>query len=303
MDAVKMINTIEDLHTLFGYQGPHNAYITLINLYETHIQEELRSTKFSLNLYTITMKKNKDCWLKYGRQVYDFSAGSLLFTSPGQVLLLESIYKDLQCEGWMLCFHPDLIRNTHIEKKMDDYTYFSYDTFEALHLSNDETRVIDDVVDKISQEYTLAEDVFSAPILLSYIEVLLSYSSRFYGRQFETRMKADPDYLVRLEHLLKEAFASGEQPPHIPTVKDLARQLGYSPNYLSDMLRKETGQTASEHIQRFMLDRAKSLLADKTLTINEISYLLGFEQQANFSKFFKGKEGVSPSQFRRQQNA
>jgi len=300
MDSVKKIETIDALHELFGYEGIANPYITLIDLEETHLREELKSLKFSLNLYTITMKRNKDCWLKYGRQVYDFSEGSLLFTAPGQVFLLDSVYGDLQCEGWMLCFHPDLIRHSLLEDKMVEYTYFSYDTYEALHLSNQETAMIHDVIQNITKEYTLAEDDFSKSILISYIEVLLNYSSRFYARQFETRTKSNKDYLIRFEEILRRTFSETNENPHIPSVKEIARMLGYSPNYLSDMLKKETGLTTSEHIQSYIIEKAKSLLADQSLTINEISMILGFEQQANFSKFFKGKVGVSPSIYRRQ---
>jgi len=300
MDSVKQINSIADLHELFGYQAKANSYITLINLQETHLREELKNFKFAINLYTITLKQNKDCWLKYGRQVYDFSGGSLLFTAPGQVFLLDSVYGDLHCDGWMLCFHPDLIRNSHIEKKMDEYTYFSYDTYEALHLSDSETLMIQDVTDNIIKEYSLSEDDFSKSILISYVEVLLNYSSRFYARQFETRTKANKDFLIQFEDLLRDAFKESREDYHIPSVKEIASQLGYSPNYLSDMLKKETGLSASEHIQHYMMEKAKSMLADKSLTINEISLILGFEQQANFSKFFKSKEGISPSVYRRE---
>lgn len=299
MDTVKQINSISDLHELFGYDGFVNPYITLINLDKTNLREELRSLKFSINLYTITMKNSKECWLKYGRQVYDFSAGSLLFTSPGQVFLLDSVYDDLHCEGWMLCFHPDLIRDSHIEEKMIEYTYFSYDTYEALHLSNQETLMVNEVINNITKEYTLSEDDFSKSILLSYIEVLLNYSSRFYARQFETRSKSNKDYLIKFEEILKKAFRDTSNFNHIPSVKEIAKELGYSPNYLSDMLKKETGLTGSEHIQNHMLEKAKSLLVNKSLTINDISIILGFEQQSNFSKFFKSKTGKSPSIYRK----
>ncbi|WP_240841752.1 AraC family transcriptional regulator [Acidaminobacter sp. JC074] len=299
MDSVKQIDTINDLHDLFGYEGNINPYVSLINLEKTNLREELRSLKFSINLYTITMKDNKDCWLKYGRQVYDFSAGSLLFTAPGQVFLLDSVYDDLHCEGWMLCFHPDLIRNSHVEDKMSEYTYFSYDTYEALHLSSQENNMITEVINNISKETALSVDTFSQSILLSYLEVLLSYSSRFYARQFETRSKSNKDYLIQFEEILRKAFSEETEDNHIPSVKEIANMLGYSPNYLSDMLKKETGQTASEYIQKYMVDKAKSLLINKEITINEISIILGFEQQANFSKFFKGKTGQSPSIYRK----
>ncbi len=84
----------------------------------------------------------------------------------------------------------------------------------------------------------------------------------------------------------------------VPNVQYLAKQLNLSSNYLSDLLKKETGKTAQEHIHLFVIERAKNTLLNSGQSISEIGYSLGFEYPQHFSNLFKLKTGMSPSEFR-----
>jgi AraC-like DNA-binding protein len=74
--------------------------------------------------------------------------------------------------------------------------------------------------------------------------------------------------------------------------------MGYSANYLSDLLRKETGKTTREHIQLVVIEKAKDLLLGSDKTVSQIAFDLGFEYPQHFSKLFRSKTGQSPAQFR-----
>jgi AraC-like DNA-binding protein len=295
------IESISTLHKIIGYEKPKHPLITLIdfkNLDTTNINIDEKSMSYIANYYMISLKNCTDCILKYGRKYYDFEEGSLIFTSPGQKLLVEGNPKNI--DGWMLCFHPDLIRGSTLESKIDEYSFFSYDTSEALHLSQKEKDIINNIANTIKLEYTQNIDVYSKDLIVSNIEVLLNYAKRFYGRQFITRTAINKDLIVKFEQILKNRFKDELLEENgIPTVKELAMRMGYSTNYLGDLLKKETGKSTQEHIQFMLLERAKSLLVGSNESVSQIAYSLGFEYPAHFSKFFKSKTGISPVQYRK----
>lgn len=201
--------------------------------------------------------------------------------------------------GWGLFFHPDLIRGTSLGNKMKEYTFFSYEVNEALHLSDKEKQTLLDCVNKLENELTENIDKHSQTLITSNIELLLNYCSRYYDRQFITRKKANTDLLVRFENSLSSYFNSHElQKKGLPSVKYFAEQLFLSPNYLSDLLKKETGKNAQDHIHYYLIEEAKNNLLNTNDSVNEIAYKLGFEYPQYFSKLFKSKTGMTAVEYR-----
>ncbi|MBR8537804.1 AraC family transcriptional regulator [Carboxylicivirga sediminis] len=201
--------------------------------------------------------------------------------------------------GWSLNFHPDLIRRSHLGQHIDDYSFFSYEVNEALHLSDMEKQTIGEIRDKIIHEYRANIDKHSQKLIISNIELMLDYCTRFYDRQFYTRENLNKDTISRFERLLKEYYASDKPlETGLPTVKYCGAELNLSANYLSDLLKKETGRNTQEHIHNFIVDRAKTNLLNTTEPVSQIAYSLGFEYPQHFSKVFKKKTGVSPAEYR-----
>lgn len=136
-------------------------------------------------------------------------------------------------------------------------------------------------------------------MIISNLELLLNYCSRFYDRQFFTRSKVNKDIVQKFESLLNEYFAQETLiNAGMPDVKFFASQLHLSPDYLSDLLHRYTGKTTQEYIHLKLVDTAKSLLWSTEKPISEIAYALGFEYPSHFTKVFKTKTGLSPQQYR-----
>ena len=300
MDSIFRIDSISILHELLGYDKPKHPLITLIDLNNINPTIAYRNKQFVIGFYTITLKNGIACDVKYGRRYYDFREGSLMFMAPEQVTAVDYSRDKKEAEGWMLCFHPDLIRKSVLDSKMKEFTFFSYDTSEALHLSEKEKEIITNIVETIKNEFSQNIDVYSQDLIVSNIEVLLNYCNRFYGRQFITRTTVNKDVISHFDTLLREYFNSESlEEKGIPSVKHLAKEMGYSANYLSDLLKKETGKNTQEHIHFQLLEKAKTLLLGTSEPISQIAYTLGFEYPAHFSKFFKAKTGMSPMAFRK----
>ncbi|WP_234123637.1 helix-turn-helix domain-containing protein [Clostridium hydrogenum] len=294
------IDSISFLHELLGCEKPKHPLISLIDLDKINPKEEYYNVSFSMNYYMISLKNNIDCELIYGKKYFDFDEGSLIFTAPGQMIAKGKINEDNKTNGWMLCFHPDLIRGSSLWHKMSEYSFFEYDANEALQLSDLEKEIIESIIKNIHMEYSGNLDMYSNDLIVSNLEVLLNYAKRFYGRQFITRTAVIKESIAKFEILLSEQCSvESIEKAGMPSVKGLAQAMGYSPNYLSDMLKKETGKTTQEYIKLQVLELAKKLLITTNEPIYCIAYKLGFEQPSSFTKFFKIQLGVSPTDFRK----
>jgi AraC-like DNA-binding protein len=257
-------------------------------------------TRVSADFYTIMFKNYCANHVKYGRQSLDFQDGSLICIGPKQVLEMDTeIEQKDDMMGWGLFFHPDLLRGTSLGQKMKEYTFFSYEMNEALHLSDKEKQILFDCVQKIETELQENIDVHSQTLIVSNIELLLNYCARYYGRQFITRKNNNSTTVQRIERLLQDYFKSENlKEKGLPTVKYLADEVHLSASYLSDLLKKETGMNAQDHIHYYLIEEAKAILLSTDQSVGEVAYALGFEYPQYFSKLFKLKTGQTPIQFR-----
>lgn len=296
-----IINSISQAHQSMGLPAPKHPLVSVVRTKDFNTQQDFRGIKIINNLYQVTLKQQGCGNLYYGKNSYDYEEGTLVFTSPGQVTMFEGELpaEEASSTGWTLAFHPDLIRRSSLVDKMSKYSFFNYEVNEALHLSSEELKTIEDLLDKIIIEYSQNLDKHSQNLILSNIELLLDYCTRFYDRQFYTRSNLHLDYVSKFEKTLKRYFDTGQaNEKGLPHVANLAQELNFSANYLSDLLKKETGKTAQEHIHLFVIEKAKNELLSSKNSISQIGYALGFEYPQHFSNLFKLKTGLSPSEYR-----
>ncbi|MCH4889864.1 helix-turn-helix domain-containing protein [Acidaminobacter sp. JC074] len=297
MEKMLHIKTITDIHKLLGDKKADHPLITVIDVERIAIFDKADQIKYRTDCYTIALKNGGECEIKYGRQTYDFTEGSLVFTKPGQVSEIESDGNGKKPTGWILCFHRDLLRGSDLLDKMGGYTYFDYSNNEALHLSEKEKLMITSIKDVIETEFSQNLDVYSNKLILSNLETLLNYCERFYGRQFITRSPVIKEGYTLFDKLLRDRLSVIED-FGIPTVAEFAEKMGYSTNYFSDMILKETGRRPGDHIHDAIIDMAKNLLLGTDQTVADIAYGLGYNYPGHFSKFFKKKVGLSPKEYR-----
>lgn len=302
MSTILNIETITRAHEAMGLASPKHPLVTVVMPRDFKVTEGLHGVKIVPSFYQVMFKKGSCGVLNYGRNSYDYEDGTLIFTSPGQSMEVQSDSGDTELvhEGWTLAFHPDILRNSSLAAKIEEYNFFHYEVHEALHLSDEERQTIEELRDKIIREYSQNLDRHSQKLIVANIELLLDYCLRFYDRQFITRTNLNSDFISKFERILKGYYTSDLEVQGLPTVHFCAQQLNLSANYLSDLLKKETGKTAQEHIHLFILDKAKTKLRNGSESISEIAYSLGFEYPQHFSNLFKAKTGFSPRAYRNQ---
>jgi len=294
-------HTITEYHRAAGLPKPAHPLISLVHMED--LNRPLAEGPFSLtyDFYSISLKRMKNAKFKYGQQASDFDEGVLFFMSPGQVFGMD-IEKGTvmhRPEGWIILIHPDFLWNTALAKTIKQYEFFNYSVYEALYLSDKEETMLTAIAQNIEQEYHANIDRFSQSVIIAQLELLLTYSERFYQRQFITRKIASHEILIKLEDLLTNYFNSGALAQKgLPSVTYIAETLNISPGYLSGLLKSLTGQNTQQHLHNKLIDLAKEKLSTTNLSISEIAYELGFEHLQSFSKLFKTKTSFSPMEFR-----
>lgn len=288
-DTVKRYNEQEHMETL-------HPLVSVIRFNET---PKILKLKAYFGLYAIFLKLAKCGEMTYGCQPYDYDDGTIVFIGPGQVYSIDGGKEPITPKGYGLVFHPDLIKGTHLGKTIREYSFFSYEVNEALHLSKKERNSLIENFKKIAEEIKMNIDNHSKALIVSNIELLLKYCMRYYDRQFITRSNVNKDILVRFENLLYDYFKSGKaEASGLPSVSWCANQLHLSANYFGDLIKKETGTTALDYLQSKLIDEAKTRIFDGRKTINEVAIGLGFKYQQHFTRLFKQKTGMTPNEFR-----
>ena len=299
MNTPEKVSSISTLHQFLGLEKPANPLISVFNFDDVNLESKTFLNAISTDFYVIALKK--DCAggkCRYGQQYYDFDEGIMYFIAPHQVLRFDDILLN-KVRGFVLLVHPDFLHGYGLAANIKEYGYFSYSANEALHLSVKEEKTIFDIIANIEQEIDINMDSFTQDLLVSNLELLLKYCDRYYNRQFLTRRKVNSDLLSKLEQLLDDYFKNDNLSINgIPSVHSIADKLHLSANYLSDMLRVQTGQTTQQHIQNRLIEKAKELLSNTSISVSEIAYQLGFEHPQSFHRLFKSRTSLSPLQFR-----
>jgi len=295
MDNLRRFETISDYNAFNNNETLH----PLVSVVDLSKASPRQGSKMYFGFYTIFLKELKCGDMVYGRHTYDYQEGTLVFLAPGQVAGINSNGETYQPKGYALIFHPDLIHGTPLGRHIQDYTFFGYQSNESLHLSERERKIVLDCFAKIEYELEHAIDKHSKRLIVSNIELFLSYAVRFYERQFITRDNAHKGILEGLENLLNDYFLSDKpQTIGLPSVTYCASELNLSANYLGDLVKKETGKSAQDYIQAKVMDVAKERIFDQTKSVNQVASELGFKYSQHFTRFFKQRAGVTPNEYR-----
>jgi AraC family transcriptional activator of pobA len=295
MNNLRRFETVNDYNVFNNNETLH----PLVSVVDLSKADPRQASNMYFGFYTVFLKDVKCGDIRYGRNTYDYQEGTLVFIAPGQIISVDNKGETYQPKGYALIFHADLIHGTALGRHMQDYTFFGYQSNEALHLSERERKLVLDVFAKIKYELEHAIDKHSKRLVVSNIEMLLNYCIRFYDRQFITRENVHHGILEKFETSLNEYYQSEKpQTLGLPSVAFFASELNLSPGYFGDLIKKETGKTAQEYIQSKLIDVAKERVFDRNKSVNEIAYELGFKYPQHFTRLFKQRVGQTPNEYR-----
>ena len=295
-----MMNEFKGVHKTSGLPMSENPLLRLITCIDTCPDTcGLTKNEYMTDFYTIAFKKVISGNFYYGRTKYDHTEGSMTYIKPGQAVELKNIR--LQGSGFTIMFHPDFLNGEALHQTIKKYSFFDYQTHEALHISAHEEEIMWELFRKIEIEYNNSQDDYSKEIIIGHIEAILRYSQRYYKRQFANRNELTGTVISKFNDAIRKYFENGAlQDNGLPTVAAIAAQLTMSPSYLSDLLRQETGKSAIDHIHSYVISEAKNLLIGADLTVAQIAYQLGFENPPYFSRLFRKETGLNPVAYRNQ---
>ncbi|HVS92149.1 MAG TPA: helix-turn-helix transcriptional regulator [Mucilaginibacter sp.] len=296
MENIRRFDTISQYNDFNQHETRH-PLVTVVDLSKATPRQHYR---MYFGFYIVFLKDVKCGDLRYGRHLYDYQEGTLAFMAPGQMAGVETADDNyFQPTGYALAFHSDLIRGTALGKHIRDYTFFLYESHEALHLSERERQIVLDCFAKIDMELNQSIDKHSKTLIANNIELFLNYCMRFYDRQFITRDNVHKGILEKFESLLNGYFDS-DKPQNIglPSVAWCAEQVNLSSNYFGDLVKKETGRSAQEYILAKLMDVAKEKIFDRNKSVSEVAYELGFKYPQHFTRLFKQRVGQTPNEYR-----
>ena len=289
------IETVSQYNEMLGVETSH----PLVSVIDLSKAKPMRHMRHTFSFYVVFLKDEKNCELIYGRQRYDYQKGSVVCLAPGQVIGIEDTGEEFQPKGWALCFDQELIKGTSLGRNMTEYSFFSYEVNEALHLSEDERAQFVDCLGKIRAELDHPADRLSKRLITNHIELLLNYCLRFYERQFVTREPINQDILTHFESLLDEYFANGKaKSDGLPSVRYCASELCLSAGYFGDLVKKETGKSAQAYIQQKVISIAKERILCPRYSITQVAYELGFQYPQHFTRLFKKLTGQTPNEYK-----
>lgn len=302
MNELLHFKKIGDYHRLANLSAPKHPLISLVDYTLVEYPAHIQKLRWRQDYYTIGLKRNVAHKFFYGQQEYDFDEGLMTFIAPNQVMSLADNpnVNARKPSGFLLLVHPDFLWNTALANPLSHYGFFGYGVREALFLSQKEEEQMVGILKNIEREYQSSIDKFSQKIIVAHLELLLNYAERFYERQFITRSISNHEIASRLESLLTDSFKEERLIENgVPTVQKVATDLNLSPNYLSNLLKSQTGQSTQQHIHDKLIEKAKEQLSTTALSVSEIAYGLGFEYPTSFTKLFKNKTEMTPVAFRK----
>ena len=294
MNNIVRIDTIRHLNEFYRFEQL-NPMIT-VGHYKGEPQPG--ETTYDFGVYAIYIKETKGCELNYGLTKYDFDEMSVAAFAPGQKVTSVVRTGQKQPRWTVLAFHPDFLSRTALGRKMSSYGFFSYNSNEALHLSKDEVELVQSVLSLIEREMRHAIDRHSRNLIITQIEVFLDYCLRFYERQFYTREIINTSVMERFTCLLDDYIAGRLEENGLPTVAYFAYNLNLSPGYFGELVKMSCGITAKDVIAGRLVNAARELLSDLSLSVTQVGERLGFEYPQHFVRFFKRRTGQTPKEYR-----
>lgn len=293
----RKIETIDQFNRFFGQPALH-PHVSIMDLSRA---EASLFAPSELGMYCVVMLDAPFGEIRLRNSSIRYGTGTIITIKPGDTISID-LDPATRPKGWVLAFHPELIANTGLGRDFYMFNFFDFEVSEALELRETERRVMMNCFANINAELYAPDDELTGHMLRLGIGQMLSYCRRYFERQFDTRKLKDNDFLIRLESILDNYLGASEIASlnGLPTVAWCAEQFHLSANYFGEMVKRQAHITAQEYIHGKLLEKAKAMLLHSNLPISDIAEQLGFTYSNHFTRFFRTKTGMSPSDYRKE---
>lgn len=293
---IRKIENIDQFNRFFGQPTLH-PHVSVVDLGRADLSL-FSPTDFGM--YCVALLDTDFGEIRLRNSGISYGASSVLTIKSGDIVSAD-VGTGVHPKGRMLVFRQELIADTGLGRDFHMFNFFDYDVSEALELSESERRVMLNCFANIGSELYAPDDEFTGHMLRLGIGQLLSYCRRYYDRQFDVRKLRKNDFIIKLESLLNNYIGASEMSSMLgyPTVAWCAGQFNLSPNYFGEMVKRQTHITAQEYIHGKILEKAKAMLLHSDQPVNEIAEQLGFAYSNHFTRFFRTRTGMSPSDYRK----
>ena len=233
------------------------------------------------------------------KQSFELSEGSFYFTNPGH---LKSFQIDIPLEGYMVTFTETFLKQNFTGDLFQQFPFLLNETTPVMKLNELIIEKMTDMFETMIQEYK-GHSPYKKAILSNHLSILL-FKTKELLQSHQVIIKTSGrsmELLNQFKLMLNENFKNlliGKS-EKLLSIKEISDRLSVHPNYLSNVIKEESGKSASDWIQDRTLAEAQALLKNAPNTISEIAYTLGFTDNTHFAKFFKKMSGVSPSDYRK----
>jgi AraC family transcriptional regulator, transcriptional activator of pobA len=240
----------------------------------------------------------KSCYTIDG-QTFDLSQNAFYFTNPGH---LKSFDIEIPLSGFMLTFTEAFVKQHFQGDFLQLFPFLIHENKPVMYLDAALADEISSLFEMMLQEYK-GNGHYKKAVLTNQLMIVL-YKTKELLVSHQAPIKSPNranDLVNRFKILLNDSFrdlAMGKT-DKMPSIKELAAAMTVHPNYLSTVIKEESGKSASDWIQDRTFAEAQALLSNESKTVSEIAFALGFTDSTHFAKFFKKKANVSPLEYRK----
>lgn len=289
---MKIFETIEELlPELDLAKKMISPYFYILRLDELNYAKRIESFPHYKRFFEISFYEENKNKIQIGHTTFQGIKDTLTFTSPMQSLSIHRVERPI---GYIIFFSPKFFTPAkHQYNFQYDFPFFKLSSYPYYKISKEEQVFIKQVLEVIHREHKNNE-AHCLEIIQSYLTILLNYVKRILkGESGNVKLKRYEEITSKFEEMILKETVSYQ------SISDYASQLNITPIYLSECVKRATGLTAKKVLMNYQVLRAKSLLVQTNLSVEEIAHQMGFEEATNFIKFFKNNQGITPLAFRK----
>lgn len=299
---MKTITQINDYCKEINIPAPKYAFFDIRRFEDNMKTVNIRQEPFRHEFYAIALRRCGANLEVNGSLLQT----NLFFNSPYQVITWDITDN---WEGWYIIFGREFLsKNPGWQSFIIDFPFFRLDRSMPLNLSPEDELLADGLFRQIFEEYHSPHaDKFL--FIQSYTQLLLLLTRRYFqaleagGGQSEDNRTGDIVLVSRFQTFVESMIANEEAGPEVRQPSYYAEKLHIHPNYLNAVVKRITTRTASELIQQQLIASARSLLCQTLLSVKEIAFRLHFTEPTHFNSFFRKNTGMTPQQYRNEQQS